>query len=98
MAESVESVDLAATPLPGPDARRGPLITIAVVLSIVGNAVAFMIPPLLPLIQARFTLGVSASAWIFTALTPGGGAGYVLIPRLLTSSATGPPGCCPVPR
>ncbi|MER7986143.1 MFS transporter [Streptomyces noursei] len=46
------------------------------------NAVAFMLPPLLPLMQAEFGLGVAASAWVFTALTLGGGAGFVLIPRL----------------
>ncbi|MEV4647279.1 MFS transporter [Saccharopolyspora sp. NPDC049357] len=46
------------------------------------NAVSFMFPPLLPLMQAQFELDVPASAWIFTAATLGGGAGFVLLPRL----------------
>ncbi|WP_312866142.1 MFS transporter [Streptomyces boluensis] len=46
------------------------------------NAVAFMLPPLLPLMQTQFGVGVAASAWVFTVLTLGGGAGFVLIPRL----------------
>ncbi|MER5390880.1 MFS transporter [Saccharopolyspora sp. NPDC002686] len=55
---------------------------VAAVLATVTNAVSFMFPPLLPLMQAQFGLDVSASAWIFTAATLGGGAGFVLLPRL----------------
>lgn len=61
---------------------RGALISVAAVLATVTNAVSFMFPPLLPLMQVQFGLDVSASAWIFTAATLGGGAGFVLLPRL----------------
>lgn len=80
MAESTEAADVSTEPTTSP--RRGPLIAVAAVLATVTNAVAFMLPPLLPLMQAQFRLGVSASTWIFTALTLGGGAGFVVIPRL----------------
>ncbi|MEU5060159.1 MULTISPECIES: MFS transporter [unclassified Streptomyces] len=82
MTEFTESVDIprAAPTIATP--RRGALIAVAAVLATVTNAVAFMLPPLLPLIQEQFGLGVAASAWIFTALTLGGGAGFVLLPRL----------------
>lgn len=82
MSESTESVDLTNPVPPGVAPRRGPLIGVAAVLSVITNAVAFMLPPLLPLMRVQLGLGVSASAWIFTALTLGGGAGFVLLPRL----------------
>jgi MFS family permease len=58
------------------------LLSVAVVLATVTNAIAFMLPPLLPLMQHQFGLGVSASAWTFTVATLGGGAGFVVLPRL----------------
>ncbi len=61
---------------------RGALITVAALLATVTNAVAFMLPPLLPLMQEQYGLDLASSTWIFTALTLGGGAGFVLIPRL----------------
>ncbi|WP_263247314.1 MFS transporter [Saccharopolyspora rosea] len=61
---------------------RGALMAVAALLATVTNAVTFMFPPLVPLMQAQFGLDVSASAWIFTAMTLGGGAGFVLLPRL----------------
>ncbi|MFI7006575.1 MFS transporter [Streptomyces sp. NPDC050145] len=82
MTEFTESVDIPRAAPPGATPRRGALIAVAAVLATVTNAVAFMMPPLLPLMQAQFGLGVAASAWIFTALTLGGGAGFVLLPRL----------------
>ena len=82
MVEFTESVGRPVAVSLGVTARRGPLIGVAAVLATVTNAVSFMLPPLLPLMQAQFRLGVSASAWIFTALTLGGGAGFVVLPRL----------------
>ncbi|GAA3649372.1 hypothetical protein GCM10022237_06310 [Nocardioides ginsengisoli] len=65
------------------EVNRGALIGIAVVLATVTNAVAFMLPPLLPIITTSYAdNSVSAAVWVFTALTLGGGAGFVLIPRL----------------
>jgi MFS family permease len=80
MAEITETIDVSAQARPS--VRRGPLVAVAALLATVTNAVAFILPPLLPLMQAQFKLGVSASTWIFTALTLGGGAGFVVIPRL----------------
>lgn len=63
--------------------NRAALIAIAALLATVTNAVAFMLPPLLPLIVTGYADGSFAAAtWVFTALTLGGGAGFVLIPRL----------------
>ncbi|GCD88140.1 MFS transporter [Nocardioides sp. LS1] len=61
----------------------GALIAVAALLATVTNAVAFMLPPLLPVITTSYAHNsVSAATWVFTALTLGGGAGFVLIPRL----------------
>lgn len=63
--------------------NRFALIAIAAVLATVTNAVAFMLPPLLPLITTSYAHNsVTAATWVFSALTLGGGAGFVLIPRL----------------
>src|SRR5690242_3097726 len=62
---------------------RTALIAVAALLATVTNAVAFMLPPLLPVITTSYAHNsVSAAVWIFAALTMGGGAGFVLIPRL----------------
>lgn len=76
---------LTATPAFAPRTKvnRIALIGIAAVLATVTNAVAFMLPPLLPLITTSYAdNSVSGALWVFTALTLGGGAGFVLIPRL----------------
>ncbi|WP_116198638.1 MFS transporter [Amycolatopsis circi] len=71
--------DVGARPAP----NRAALIGIAAVLATVTNAVAFMLPPLLPLITISYAHNsVTAATWVFTALTLGGGAGFVLIPRM----------------
>lgn len=63
--------------------NRTALIAIAALLATVTNAVAFMLPPLLPVIQAGYTdNSLAAATWVFTALVLGGGGGFVLIPRL----------------
>ncbi|MFI2738347.1 MFS transporter [Streptomyces sp. NPDC018711] len=63
--------------------RRGALIGVGALLVILTNAIMFILPPLLPVIQAQYGLTtVSATMWIFTLLTLGGGAGYILLPRL----------------
>ncbi|WP_461154529.1 MFS transporter [Saccharopolyspora tripterygii] len=46
------------------------------------QAINFMLTPLLPLMQSHFAIGVAAATWIFTAMTMGAGAGFVLVPRL----------------
>ncbi|WP_082856611.1 MFS transporter [Nocardia nova] len=59
------------------------LIAVGALLATVTNAVAFMLPPLLPVITTSYAHNsVSAAVWMFAALTLGGGAGFVLIPRL----------------
>lgn len=72
---------LEAPSRPAPNKRA--LIAVAALLATVTNAVAFMVPPLLPVITSSYAHNsVSAATWIFSALTLGGGAGSVLIPRL----------------
>lgn len=62
---------------------RAALIAIAALLATVTNAVAFMLPPLLPVIQTGYAdNSLAAATWVFTALVLGGGGGYVMIPRL----------------
>ena len=59
------------------------LIAVAALFATVTNAIAFMLPPLLPVITTSYAHNsVSAATWVFSALTLGGGAGFVLIPRL----------------
>lgn len=84
MAHTQESLSRPATRIAAPVApNRVALIGIAAVLATVTNAVAFMLPPLLPLITTSYAHNsVTAATWVFTALTLGGGAGFVLIPRM----------------
>lgn len=73
----------AAPPTTQPASNRAALIGIAALLATVTNAIAFMLPPLLPVIQTGYADGsLAAATWVFTALVLGGGAGFVLIPRL----------------
>lgn len=63
--------------------NRQALIAVAALLATVTNAVAFMMPPLLPVMTTSYAgNSVSAAVWLLAALTLGGGAGFVLIPRL----------------
>ena len=62
---------------------RTALIGIGSLLVVLTNAVIFILPPLLPVIQAQYGLGtVAETTWLYTALTLGGGAGFILLPRL----------------
>ena len=66
-----------------PDVNKPALIGIAGLLIILTNAVVFLLPPLLPIIQAQYELTtVAQTTWLYTALTLGGGAGFVLLPRV----------------
>ncbi len=61
---------------------RGALIGIGSLLVVLTNAVIFILPPLLPVIQAEYALGTVAQVtWLYTALTLGGGAGFIVLPR-----------------
>ncbi|WOX21600.1 MFS transporter [Streptomyces solicathayae] len=83
MTEINESTGLAGESRAGKAPQKRALIGIGALLVILTNAVLFILPPLLPIIQAQYGLTtVSATMWIFTALTLGGGAGYILLPRL----------------
>jgi len=65
----------------GPD--KGLLIGIGALMVVLTNAVIFILPPLLPVIQAQYGLAtVAETTWLYTALTLGGGAGFILLPRL----------------
>ncbi|HET7736338.1 MAG TPA: MFS transporter [Nocardioidaceae bacterium] len=67
----------------GQGPSRGVLIGIGSLLVVLTNAVIFILPPLLPVIQAQYGLAtVAATTWLYTALTLGGGAGFILLPRL----------------
>ncbi|WP_063012795.1 MFS transporter [Nocardia kruczakiae] len=62
---------------------RGVLIGVGALLVTLTNAIIFVLPPLLPIIQAQYGLAtVSETTWIYTVLTLGGGAGFILLPRL----------------
>ena len=66
-----------------PAKGRGELIGIGALLIVLTNAVIFILPPLLPVIQAQYGLAtVAETTWLYTALTLGGGAGFILLPRL----------------
>jgi MFS family permease len=72
-----------ATPSPGRVVNKPALVGIAGVLILVTNAVLFLMPPLLPIIQAEYGLStVAQTSWIFTVLTLGGGVGFIIIPRI----------------
>ncbi|TYL55679.1 MFS transporter [Nocardioides sp. BGMRC 2183] len=62
---------------------RGTLIGIGSLLVVLTNAVIFILPPLLPVIQEQYGLAtVAQTTWLFTLLTLAGGAGFILLPRL----------------
>ncbi|WP_408895825.1 MFS transporter [Nocardioides sp. R1-1] len=62
---------------------RGTLVGIGALLVVLTNAVIFILPPLLPVIQAQYGLAtVAETTWLYTVLTLGGGAGFILLPRL----------------
>lgn len=62
---------------------RATLVGIGSLLVVLTNAVIFILPPLLPVIQAQYGLAtVAETTWLYTVLTLGGGAGFILLPRL----------------
>jgi MFS family permease len=70
-----------ATARPAPN--KAVLIGVGMLLIVLTNAVIFILPPLLPTIQVQYGLAtVAATTWLYTALTLGGGAGFILLPRL----------------
>ncbi|MFE6649115.1 MFS transporter [Nocardioides sp. NPDC057772] len=82
MAQINQQVGAARRAKTGPPSR-GPLIGIGALMVVLTNAVIFILPPLLPVIQAQYGLAtVAETTWLYTALTLGGGAGFILLPRL----------------
>ncbi|MEV8566403.1 MFS transporter [Streptomyces sp. NPDC051322] len=66
-----------------PAPNKWALIGVAALLVALTNAVVFVLPPLLPVIQAHYHLAtVADTTWVYSALTLGGGAGFILLPRL----------------
>lgn len=64
-------------------ASKQALIGVGAVLVALTNAVVFVLPPLLPIVQAEYGLTtVAGTTWLYTALTLGGGAGFILLPRV----------------
>lgn len=63
--------------------RRWMLIAMGAFMVTMTNAVIFVLPPLLTVIQTQYGLATLAqTTWIYTALTLGGGVGFILLPRL----------------
>ncbi|MBB4981678.1 MULTISPECIES: MFS transporter [Streptomyces] len=66
-----------------PAPNKWALIGVAALLVVLTNAVVFVLPPLLPVIQAQYHLAtVADTTWVYSVLTLGGGAGFILLPRL----------------
>ncbi|MFF8374270.1 MFS transporter [Streptomyces lydicus] len=83
MTENHQPAGLTGVPPSRPAPNKGVLIGIGGLLAVLTNAVIFVLPPLLPVIQAQYGLAtVAETTWLYTALTLGGGAGFILLPRL----------------
>ncbi len=83
MTEIQQDAGLGRATTAAPAANKEVLIGIGALLVILTNAVIFILPPLLPVIQAQYGLAtVAETTWLYTALTLGGGAGFILLPRL----------------
>ncbi|POX42917.1 MFS transporter [Streptomyces sp. Ru73] len=83
MTETHPPAGLAGRTPSGPAPNKGLLIGTGALLVVLTNAVIFILPPLLPVIQAQYGLAtVAGTTWLYTALTLGGGAGFLLLPRL----------------
>lgn len=66
-----------------PAANRTVLLLVGGLLVTMTNAVIFVLPPLLPVMEDLFGLtAIASTLWIYTALTLGGGVGFLLLPRL----------------
>ncbi|SEC76031.1 MFS transporter [Rhodococcus koreensis] len=83
MTEIHPQAGLASEVVGRPAPNKGVLIGVGTLLIVLTNAVIFILPPLLPIIQAQYGLAtVAETTWLYTALTLGGGAGFILLPRL----------------
>lgn len=83
MTQTHEAAGYGSRTTPGRQPARGTLIGIGSLLVVLTNAVIFILPPLLPVIQAQYGLAtVAETTWLYTVLTLGGGAGFILLPRL----------------
>ncbi|WP_407555438.1 MFS transporter [Streptomyces sp. Pv4-95] len=83
MTEIHQPAGLAGEAPSRPAPNKGVLIGVGALLVVLTNAVIFILPPLLPVIQAQYGLAtVAETTWLYTALTLGGGAGFILLPRL----------------
>lgn len=75
--------DLAPRLRPPTVASKPALIGVAALLVMLTNAIVFLLPPLLPIIQEQYGLTtVAQTTWLYTALTLGGGASFILLPRV----------------
>ncbi|MET7927571.1 MFS transporter [Streptomyces sp. NPDC005349] len=83
MTEIHQPAELAPEAPSRPAPNKWALIGVAALLVVLTNAVVFVLPPLLPIIQAQYHLAtVADTTWVYSALTLGGGAGFILMPRL----------------
>ncbi|TWS26303.1 MFS transporter [Tsukamurella sputi] len=77
-----------ATPVtestPATPSRKAPLlIAVGALLVVLTNAIVFVLPPLLPVIQQQFSLPtVAETTWLYTAAVLSGGAGFIVLPRM----------------
>ncbi len=82
MKDTPAVTELGRNAIPG-RTSKAVLVGVGALLVIVTNAIVFVLPPLLPVIQSHYGLAtVAETTWLYTALTLGGGAGFVLLPRL----------------
>lgn len=82
MANPIPATEVVGTIAHRP-ANKPALIGIGALLVALTNAVVFVLPPLLPIVQAQYGLTtVAETTWLYTALTLGGGAGFILLPRI----------------
>lgn len=66
-----------------PAANKTVLLLVGGLLVTMTNAIIFVLPPLLPVMEDQFGLtAIASTLWIYTALTLGGGVGFILLPRL----------------
>ncbi|QRY62140.1 MFS transporter [Gordonia sp. PDNC005] len=83
MTDALSPLGVAAAAPRVAGSTRLQLIGVASLLVILTNALTFLLPPLLPVIQAEYQItSVAAATWIFTLLTLGGGAGFIVLPKL----------------
>jgi MFS family permease len=83
MTNITQATSVAGDPQASREANRPALIGLGALLVILTNAILFAVPPLMPIFQAEYHLAtVAQTTWLYTALTLGGGAGFILLPRV----------------